>query len=177
MDQANANMTGVDEIPVVLERARALWSLAWPGLTERLPDVATQCLVQGLDTPSLRQLAGLSNPSHWEAIPLFERVMGELDLAKVPKDEAIRTMVVEVLEPATSSDLSPEGAARELDSIHASTDHSKAWESLGQFTLLIEELHGASEGWHTKTRPQVEKEIREEIQHLSDKLSGAVDNN
>jgi len=142
------------------------------GLTERLPDVATQCLVQGLDTPSIRQLARLTNPSHWEAIPLFERAMDQLGLPKLPKDKAIRTMVVEAVERATASDLSPEGTARELDSIYASTDYSKSWESLGQFTLLIEELHGASEGWHTKTRAQVEQEIREQLQHLSDELSG-----
>jgi hypothetical protein len=44
---------------------------------ERLPGLATQLLVDGVDNPALRQLAGLINPSYWEAAPLFERLLAD----------------------------------------------------------------------------------------------------
>ena len=47
---------------------------------ERLPDVATDALVEGLDSPSLRELAGASGDDYWLIKGLFERTINELGL-------------------------------------------------------------------------------------------------
>ncbi len=45
---------------------------------ERVPEIATVALVNGLDSPALRQLAGLSKPVSAEIEPLIERAAAEL---------------------------------------------------------------------------------------------------
>jgi hypothetical protein len=55
--------------------------------SDQLPQVATDWLTEGLDSPSLRQLAGVGSPVMSEVGPLFEKVLAELEIV-APKKEA-----------------------------------------------------------------------------------------
>lgn len=60
-----------------LEDAEALWASA--GLTrEELPEVAVDALIAGLDSPSLRVLAGLTAAGMGRAPDLLDRALQEL---------------------------------------------------------------------------------------------------
>jgi hypothetical protein len=70
---------------------------------------AIDALVDGFDSPSLRQLAGLNSPTAWfEAMPLFERTLNELQL-EIPrsKNEILRLYLRSVAESIVSGVRSP----------------------------------------------------------------------
>ncbi|WP_433286096.1 hypothetical protein [Micromonospora sp. CA-244673] len=54
---------------------------------EELPMVAAQALAEGLDSPSLRELAGLSRGDYREARELLGPVLDELGLPELPSDD------------------------------------------------------------------------------------------
>jgi len=56
---------------------------------EDMPSIATDALEAGIDTPSLRRLAGLVNPTAWEAEPLWKSTLSELKVADQSKHEAM----------------------------------------------------------------------------------------
>lgn len=61
--------------------AVALWDLAPATGTGEVVDTATDALVGGLDSPSLRELAGTSpNESYWTLRPLIEDTLSELGI-------------------------------------------------------------------------------------------------
>lgn len=66
---------------------QARWTL---GLvpSERAPAIALQALEGGLDTPTLRVLAGESNPRLSEVGPLFDRALGELGCTPLTREAA-----------------------------------------------------------------------------------------
>jgi hypothetical protein len=78
---------------------------------------AIDALVDGFDSPSLRQLAGLNSPTAWfEAMPLFERTLNELQL-EIPrsKNEILRLYLRSVAESIVTGVRSPSVA---LEVIH-----------------------------------------------------------
>lgn len=60
---------------------------------ESLPDIATQALVREVDSPSLRELAGLRRNEVREAADLFLSSLTELGLALPTRDEALWRLV------------------------------------------------------------------------------------
>ncbi|WDZ87745.1 hypothetical protein [Micromonospora cathayae] len=63
--------------------------------SEELPMIAAEALAEGLDTPSLRELAGLSAGEYREARELLDRVVAELGLPALPdEDQAVWEMAV-----------------------------------------------------------------------------------
>lgn len=65
--------------------------------SDELPLAAADALEAGLDSPSLRMLAGLtSDESHREAFVLFERALNELDLQKPTKNQAVLILAREI---------------------------------------------------------------------------------
>jgi len=72
-----------------LRSAQMLWTL---GLLEPsdLPEVATKSLVAGLDTPSLRILAGSDGEESLTLNKLFEQVLSEGGLSPLTRAEAAR---------------------------------------------------------------------------------------
>jgi hypothetical protein len=58
---------------------------------------AVQALVEGLDSAALRQLAGLAEPSRFEAKPLFDRAVRELSLALPATPDALLRAYLAVL--------------------------------------------------------------------------------
>jgi hypothetical protein len=83
-----------------LSDAVAFWRLG-PGVgaaASDLIDAATQALVDGLDSPTLRELAGESPRESWFVLsPMVERTLEELGipdlLAKAPERAALEVMV------------------------------------------------------------------------------------
>ncbi|MFG2053006.1 hypothetical protein ACGFI9_03160 [Micromonospora sp. NPDC048930] len=58
--------------------------------SEELPMIAAQALAEGLDSPSLRELAGHSRGEYREARELLDQVVGELGLRNLPDaDQAV----------------------------------------------------------------------------------------
>jgi len=77
--------------------AAALWEIAAAEGGQELIDTATQALVDGLDTPSLGELAGFSGlESYWTLHPIVESALRELSLAfltgEAAQSAALRAM-------------------------------------------------------------------------------------
>lgn len=78
---------------------------------EQLPALATDALVRGVDSPSLRELAGERASDVHECRDLFRAALDELDLA-VAAHDAVWCLTQWTAEQIVSEDLSPyEGAA------------------------------------------------------------------
>ena len=58
---------------------------------------AERALVEGLDSPALRQLAGLERPARSDAKAMFERALGELGLAEPATRDALLRAYLAVL--------------------------------------------------------------------------------
>ena len=92
------------------ETAVALWALnRLP--SEQLPVVAYQWLEAGLDSPTLRILAGERDPIMSEVGPMFYDVLEELEFAIPTRGEAVALLASEVAQRIVNGTVSPyEGA-------------------------------------------------------------------
>ncbi|MEV1142093.1 hypothetical protein [Micromonospora sp. NPDC049799] len=82
--------------------------------SEELPMIAAQALAEGLDSPSLRELAGLSRGEYREACELLDQVVDELGLPALPDaDQAVWEVVVSYARRLVSGALTP------VDGAHA----------------------------------------------------------
>jgi hypothetical protein len=90
--------------------------LATRATASDMVDWATVALVAGEDTPALVILAGLDrHASVFEAMPWFEKVLSELDLAPLPDDDLRRAFVGAVSRSLLDGRINPEQA---LDQVH-----------------------------------------------------------
>lgn len=79
--------------------------------SEALPDVATQALVRGIDSPALRELAGTSPGEVRQAADLFRAAVEELGEPLPDRDAALWWLVRRAARQVVSGDLAPyEGA-------------------------------------------------------------------
>ncbi len=91
------------------ETAQAKWVLGLLPSTD-LPGLAADWLEQGIDTVTLRQLAGLA-ASHADAGRFFERALRELGRAEMTREEAGRVLVEHYARQIVAGVLAPyEGA-------------------------------------------------------------------
>jgi hypothetical protein len=77
--------------PKAVDVARARFALGTLQ-SDALPTLAAQLLGGGLDSPSLRALAGYTHPTMSEVGPLFERAMSELGFPPLQKQAALRLL-------------------------------------------------------------------------------------
>ena len=90
----------------------ALWSLSRLP-SAQLPEIATEWLAQGLDTSSLRILAGINSPTMSEAGPLFEKALSELKLSPPLKEAALTYLARHYAQQIIDGTITPyEGASR-----------------------------------------------------------------
>ena len=82
--------------------------------SEQLPELATQALEDGLDTPSLRLLAGEFNPVMSEVGPLYENVLKELNLELPSQQEAYYAIAKYYSKQIVNSELSPYDGAKKI---------------------------------------------------------------
>ncbi len=84
---------------------------------ETLPRHATDLLVQGYDSPSLRQLAGMGGEEADRITEVFQDVLRELGLHRPNAREAAMRLSVEVARAIASGSITPDRGAREIWSI------------------------------------------------------------
>ena len=80
--------------------------------SDELPEIAAQALVRGIDSPSLRELAGLSATDSREAPELFQAAMDELGISRPSHDTALWRLVRKTAAEIASGDLPPYEGAR-----------------------------------------------------------------
>lgn len=81
---------------------------------EELPRFAAEALVEGLDSPSLRQLAGAGEEDAEECWMLFHRVIRELELEVPSPDAAGLVLARDIAEEVVSGTLSPYVGAKRI---------------------------------------------------------------
>jgi len=115
---------------------------------ELVIDWAVGLLVTGVDTPSLRVLAGLSPPlDYFEATKLIDKTLAELEIPRLDAAGAVEAYAVELLTSffVGRSELSE--VLGELSQLCIATSHDH---SLYPFYLLndaLDELHAFGSQW------------------------------
>lgn len=75
-----------------LADAVALWRLLDGAAASDIIDAATQALVDGLDSPTLRELAGASPKASWFFLnPIIEQTLEELEMSDLLRESAQQT--------------------------------------------------------------------------------------
>jgi hypothetical protein len=92
--------------------------------SEDLPLIATNALLRGVDSQSLRELAGTRLEDYQDARDLFEKVCDELGIIKPTPEEARWQLVYEWAAAVTSGAMTPIDAARRI--------WWDGWEELGR---------------------------------------------
>jgi hypothetical protein len=82
--------------------------------SDDLVDVATQALVRGIDSPTLRELAGLYPQDRREAGELFRASMAELAVRLPERDEALWAIVRSTARAMLAGDCSPYVGSRRI---------------------------------------------------------------
>jgi hypothetical protein len=82
--------------------------------SEELPRVAAEWLAEGLDSPSLRELAGVSSPQMSDVGPLFESALSELHFSPPKKEEALRFLARHFARQIVDGVISPYEGARKI---------------------------------------------------------------
>jgi len=127
--------------------------------TEALPDVAAGALARGIDSPSLRLLAGTSQSDVREARDLFWEALRELG-GDVPSPEDARwSLVLGWARDIDAGRLRPIDGARRI--------WSDGWEELGRPDELTQFVGLASE-WedHEAHRDEYDRDIRRAARRL-----------
>lgn len=126
---------------------------------ETLPGLATDALVRGVDSPSLRQLAGTTERAYRDARDLFKNACHELGIAIPTPDQARWTLAYEWAEAILTGELTPIEGARRI--------WWQAWEHLGRPDDLTPFVAFASE-WEDDPDHQAEydNDIRREAARL-----------
>jgi hypothetical protein len=127
--------------------------------TEELHEVATEALVRGLDSPSLRELAGTPASDVRDARDLFWQAMSELDIARPTRHQAGWLLVAAWAHDIVDGRVAPYEGARRI--------WWEGWEELDRPAELTVFVALASE-WedHESHRDQYEHDIREAASNL-----------
>lgn len=131
--------------------------------------VAERLLVAGYDSPSLRILAGETQPLASECMLLFRRAMSELNIQMPDRLGAVRTVIKAIAQMILDGNLPPqEGAATIVSWV---LEFGEADKELGRimasFDLLDIAMEEAGTGpCQRASRAEVERLIREEARKL-----------
>ena len=128
-----------------------------------LPDLASAALEAGLDSPSLRELAGELCPTWADSGPLFERILHDFGLALLSRHHAAGVLARHYAEQIISGTLSPYEGARRIWSDVANA----VWNDRDgprQYLVFV----GLASEWedYPPGRPDYEQRIRDEAQQL-----------
>ena len=122
----------------------AKWTL---GLlpTDALPRLATTALEAGLDTPSLRLVAGESHPTRGETGALFDEALDELGVDVPDRSRAALIVAKEYATHIADGTVSPYQGARQIWELHVDAEGAL---KLGPFAYWASEWQEAG----TRTR-------------------------
>src|SRR5256885_8489053 len=81
--------------------------------SDELPNIASSWMANGLDSPSLRELAGVLHPEMSDVEPLFKKAIMELNIELPTKDEALITIARHYASQIVNQTITPyEGATK-----------------------------------------------------------------
>ena len=101
-----------DRATALLADAVSLWRLS-PGTADDVVDAAVQCLVAGVDSPTLRELAGASSrESQFVLEPLIEDTLHELGIEDASAVDVQRGAMAAVLRRFKRNELSAREVVR-----------------------------------------------------------------
>jgi hypothetical protein len=101
--------------------AAAFFQLGWLTSCE-LVGLAEEWLLDGLDTPTLRILAGESDPQMWEVEPLFRKVMAELRVPFPNQPDATFSALNFLLQEIVDGVVSPRVGMRKVSKLNDQVD-------------------------------------------------------
>lgn len=101
-----------DELEIVAARV-ALGMLK----SEELQEAAVKALMAGLDSPSMRLLAGLQKGEAMEAVGLFNRALLELGISSLGREEAANLLAREVARQIITASIEPYVGAQRIWSV------------------------------------------------------------
>jgi hypothetical protein len=81
---------------------------------DEVHEVATALLVDGLESPTIVQLAGMRHAGFWQVAPVIDRVFRENGLDPISDDEARWRLAYECARQITAGDLEPRTGATRL---------------------------------------------------------------
>jgi hypothetical protein len=91
----------------------ALWALGRLP-SEELPRIAAEWLADGIDTPAIRELAGISSPEMPDVGPLFSKALSSTHLRELTRDEALRTIAQQYAQEIVEGKVTPHEGARKV---------------------------------------------------------------
>lgn len=124
-------------------------------LTDDLPEAATQALVAGKDSPSLRRLAGSTSQNAFELEDLLQRSLEELGLPPATEEEALRALARYRAEQIVRGEIQPARGAGLIWRLFI----PEYPEDVIQFVQL-EEMH--DDPYHQNEKKKLAAEIVEE---------------
>lgn len=131
--------------------------------SSELPVLAISVLEAGCDSPSLRELAGELHPTWADTGPLFERVLQELGIQFLRREDSAETVARFYAQQILAGEFTPcEGARhiwREVANQYSHDD--ELWKRYSIFVGLASQWEDEPSG-----RVEYERRIREEAQRL-----------
>lgn len=125
---------------------------------ERLPGIATDSLVRGVDSPSLREAAGMSPNDVRDTTDIFEKALAELGIDIPSEHDALWRLIRYCAEQIVDSDLQPREGAGWI------WQQSRLFEPEGDLRVFI----GLASEWddNPSSRSKIDAEIVEEAREL-----------
>lgn len=129
--------------------------------SSELPHLAMFALEAGLDSPSLRELAGELHPTWADSGPIFERILRDFGITQSSKPQSINALARYYAEQILSGAISPyEGALRIWQEVaNELWGDRELWQKYSIFVGLASEWEDYPPG-----RPDYERQIRDEAQ-------------
>jgi hypothetical protein len=131
--------------------------------SSELPGLATSALEAGLDSPSLRLLAGEMQPTWADSGPLFESALRDLGIPYEPPPQAGLALALHYARQISSGALRPYDGARHIwwDVANKFMDDPVVWDQLRIFVGLASEYED-----YPPARAKFEQQIRDEAGQL-----------
>jgi len=126
-----------------LDRAIALWSFGWLP-SDGLPKVAIEALEQGLETPSMIELAAADGNADPHLHCLFEKALKDLGRSRLKKAEAGRLIAQEIAQQITQGKVTPLNGAKAIWKVTGECE--ELCQELGIFGGRVTEYEGMPDG-------------------------------
>lgn len=109
--------------------------------SDELPGIALSAIESGLDSSSLRALAGELHPTKADSLPLFEQALIELGIPDEPKEKAGLQLALVYAQEIVSGCVTPYDGARNIWAIASeiSSTNEVLWQQLVSFVGLASE--------------------------------------
>jgi hypothetical protein len=131
--------------------------------SNEIPTLATSALQSGIDSTSLRVLAGEPNPTWENCCELLDRALRELGIPNDPKPDKGMPLALYYATHIVSGALTPHEGARRiwLEVFNEGTNDEKICSELGPFVALASDYPKSS-----SERDEFDHEIRREAEQL-----------